>query len=337
MPMAKQKLIIEEFMASAGGFRESRVMLLGMELGVFQALASESQSAEALARRLRLVLRAVVALCNALTALGWLKKKGDVYSLLPALRPYLHPGSKHNRVHALLHTTHVFHAWARLDAVARGEIKDPGKARKQRRTRETHRDFIMAMQQMNPARADELAALLDLSRCRSFCDVGPGPGHYSVALAKKYPQMRFTLVDDADSLEIAREFVGKAPRRIASRFKYVVGDAVDGKRPDWGGPFDAVFVSNVIHIFGDKENRAMVRNLAHMLSPGGVLIVRDFAINDEHTAPPMAALFAINMLANTKSGGCYSEREVKAWMKAAGLTRMQKLDFPPSYLVLGYK
>ncbi|MBE7558763.1 methyltransferase domain-containing protein [bacterium] len=328
---------MEEFMARAGAFRESRVILVAVELGIFQTLAKGPLSAEGLARQLRLVPRAVTTVCNALVSLGWLKKKkGDAYSLPRGLRPLLDPDSPHTRVHGLLHTAYVFHSWAQLDAVARGQV-DPGETRGKRRTRESNRNFILAMQELSPGREHEMAALLDLSDCSTLCDVGPGPGHYSVALAKKYPRMRFTLVDDPESLEVARDYVGRMPPAISSRFTYVPGDLLRKKKPDWGGPFDAILLSNVVHIFGEEENQAIVQRLAGMLSPRGVLIVRDFAINDEHTAPPVAALFAVNMLANTSRGGCYSERQVRAWMAGAGLSRCKTLDFPPSYLVLGYK
>lgn len=337
MEKPRSQTPIEALMAAGGAFREARVALLGVELGLFQALCKGPETAEGLARRQKLVPRAVRLICNALVALGFLRLSAGKYRLAPGLARHLDPESPHSRVHGLLHTAHVFHSWARLDAVARGEIMDPGAARKQRRTRETNRNFILAMQQLNPGRADELAAHLDLSGKKRLCDVGPGPGHYSLALARKYPGMEFTLVDDPDSLAVAREFVARSPRSVRSRFTYVPGDVVAEKRPDWGGPFDAILLSNVIHIFGAAENRAVVRKLARMLSPGGVLIVRDFAINDAHTAPPAGALFAVNMLANTRAGQCYSANEVKAWMKAARLSRIRALPFPPSYLVLGHR
>ena len=328
--------IWDDLMQKAAGFREASVILTALETGMLESLREAPTDARALARKTGTTPRAVEILCNALVALGYLKKRGDAFSIAPALKPYLDPGSPRYRLLGLKHIAHTWHNWSNLPAVARGAVEEPGRS-KVIEDPESNRNFIMAMQQLNPGRENQLAAALDLGDSETFCDVGPGPGHYSVALAKKYPRMRFTLVDHENSLSVAREFVGGQPQSVRARFSFVVGDMIEEARPDWGGPFDAILLSNVIHIFSAKDNTALVKRMAKLLNPRGVLIVRDFDVAPDHTKPVAGAMFAVNMLAGTREGRTYSVPEVKEWMQRAGLSRIKRQDFPPSYLVLGYK
>ncbi|HEX7505918.1 MAG TPA: hypothetical protein VF550_04045, partial [Polyangia bacterium] len=41
--------------------------------------------------------------------------------------------------------------------------------------------------------------------------------------------------------------------------------------------------------------------------------------DEERTAPPFAAMFAINMLVGTEHGNTYTESEYRTWLGEAGL------------------
>jgi 3-hydroxy-5-methyl-1-naphthoate 3-O-methyltransferase len=336
MATKKQTAIWEELMQKAAGYREAKVILLGADLGIFEALCQRSLKASQLAKKLGLAERATQIICDALVGMKYLSKKDDVYHLNPSLVPFMDPESQDSRISSLRHTAGSEMNWARLGDIARGKIKDPSKHRQVLSDKRKNQDFILAMHQNNPARAEEMAEAIDLDGCASLCDVGPGPGHYSIALARKYPKLQVALVDHANSLEVARAFVGQQPARISKRFTFVEGDLIKESCPDWGGPFDSILLSNVIHIFDSKNNKAAIKKLGRQLSPGGFVIVRDFGIEDNMTEPPLASLFAVNMLAATKAGRCYSANEVKAWMTTAGLVKIKKTVFYPSYLVQGH-
>jgi hypothetical protein len=55
--------------------------------------------------------------------------------------------------------------------------------------------------------------------------------------------------------------------------------------------------------------------------PGGVIIIRDFFLEEDRTTPPQASLFAINMLVGTSGGDCYTESEVTDLLQKAGFQR----------------
>jgi hypothetical protein len=80
------------------------------------------------------------------------------------------------------------------------------------------------------------------------------------------------------------------------------------------GPFDAAYLGSVSHIYGPKENLALIKRVADSLVPGGLIAIRDFI----RGLSKGAALFAVNMLVNTESGDTYSEEEYRSWLGTAG-------------------
>jgi hypothetical protein len=62
------------------------------------------------------------------------------------------------------------------------------------------------------------------------------------------------------------------------------------------------------------------------LVPGGHLVIREFILDEDRTAPPFAALFALNMLVGTEHGNSYTESDYRTWMTAAGLRAIVRPD-----------
>ena len=77
-------------------------------------------------------------------------------------------------------------------------------------------------------------------------------------------------------------------------------------------------VSNFVHSFKRHDAASVIRKAAGALSKGGLLVIKDFYIEEDGTAPPFTALFSINMLV-ADAGDSYSRGEVSGWMEAAGV------------------
>ncbi len=59
---------------------------------------------------------------------------------------------------------------------------------------------------------------------------------------------------------------------------------------------------------------------------------------DDKTSPRFGALFALNMLVNTRGGGTYSVKEYTGWLEGAGFEQVQVIKPPgPSDLVKAVK
>ena len=92
----------------------------------------------------------------------------------------------------------------------------------------------------------------------------------------------------------------------------------------------------MLHINGPEENLLLLKKAYDALVPGGQVVVHDFILNAEKTAPRAGALFALNMLVNTQKGNAYSEPEYRAWLEAAGFEGIALLPLPgPTDLIVG--
>ena len=86
-----------------------------------------------------------------------------------------------------------------------------------------------------------------------------------------------------------------------------------------GEGYDLVFVSAICHMLDQAENLDLLRRCREALTAGGRIVIQDFILEPDKTAPRFAALFALNMLVGTPGGSAYSEPEYAAWLAEAGL------------------
>ncbi len=248
----------------------------------------------------------------------------------------MRPGRPASKAAILEHGARLYERWAGLyDAVKTGspvpdERSDP-------RLDGGERAFARAMADVGRATAETAVEALEhhgvLEGVERALDVGGGPGLYAIALARARPGLRATVLDRAETLEVARANVAAAG--LAERVELTPGDALGGPL---GGPWDLVFASNFVHIFSPEANRALVRRAAEALAPGGRLVVKDFLLDPGRTTPEGAALFAVNMLVNTEGGDCYTVEEVHGWFREAGLEPGATIDLTPqSRLAVGWR
>jgi hypothetical protein len=59
---------------------------------------------------------------------------------------------------------------------------------------------------------------------------------------------------------------------------------------------------------------------------GGRMIVRDHVMESNRIKPEAGAMFAVNMLVNTKGGSTYTFDEIRTWLTEAGFTKVRLLQ-----------
>lgn len=98
-------------------------------------------------------------------------------------------------------------------------------------------------------------------------DAGTGFGQYAYFLARAFPDAEIVAVDiKADYLEQARQFLGESS--AAGRVAFALDDLT---RLTTKGPFDCVLAVDVLeHI---RDDAAVLRNFANVLSPGGIVVI----------------------------------------------------------------
>lgn len=327
--------------ALASGYREAQILMTAVRLGVFEALDAGPADAAELAVRLDADPRGVRILCDALAAFEVLDKDREDgrYRNGPAARAALLPDSPRSKVSMLRHGARLYERWAKLfDAVRTGERVPDGAI--DPRLASDERSFAAAMadvaRESAVKAADALEAAGALDGVRGILDVGGGPGHYAVELARRCPGARAVVLDTAETAEVARGTATRA--ELADRVTARAGDAFADDLGAGGATYDLIFVSNLIHIYPPVDNRRLVGRAAKALAPGGRLAIKDFLLDPDRTTPQGGALFAVNMLVSTDDGDCYTVGEVHEWFREHGLTPGDTIDLTAqSRLTLGIR
>ena len=313
-----------QLMGLASGHVEARIVQSAVELKVFEAVEARPLSSIAAAAQLQLNDRALELLLNALTALGLLEKHGDQFALTEISRRYLLRGSRQYVGGMIGFDSMLWRAWESLPQAIRSGLPARPPNMYQADPRETE-IFINAMDSLVKARGDTevLARAIEWSKIGTLLDVGSGPATYPIALCERFPQLRAAIVDLPGTLKTTERFVAGA--NLTARIELI---PVDYRRDPIPGRYDAILLSNIIHGENEARNAALMRKLGANLNPRGQLIVKDHILDDSRAEPAVGAVFSLLMLLTTDGGRCYSFAEIAAWMKQAGLDRVERIDLP---------
>jgi hypothetical protein len=321
-------------MSVAGGHAEARILQSAVALGVFDVLSSGARTAGEVAALLELDDQATELLLNALTALALLSKEEEKFSLSETAKLHLVKSSSRYVGGMIRFEDMTWDHWTKLPEALRTGRPVRGPDMYQEDARETE-IFIHAMDSLVRARGDTeaVAQAIDWASIHSLLDVGSGPATYPIALCRRFPHLRATILDLPGTLEITARYVREA--NLADRIDLVAGDYRKDSVP---GEFDAVFLSNIIHGENYQRNQTLIAMLAQKVDPAGLLIIKDHVLDGGRANPPVGAIFSLLMLLTTDGGRCYSYGEVKTWLMDAGLTRIRQIDLPApltSSLVIG--
>jgi (2Fe-2S) ferredoxin/SAM-dependent methyltransferase len=324
-------VVPDEIQLPLRAFMESRVLLTALELDVFTAVGGGA-TATAVASARGAAAGATGRLLDALVSLGFLHKRGDVYADTPLAARFLAQGSPDDARDALKHNLSLWRRWSSLtDAVRAGHAV--GVPEMAERGDDWTVPFIAAMHRGALQRAPLVVQAVGAEGVRRMLDVGGGSGAYSIAFARASAELRAEILDLPTVLPIAERHVAEAG--LADRVTTRPGDL---RTETFGSGYDLVLLSSICHMLGPDENRDLLSRAARALAPGGRVVVSDFVLDEDGTAPQQAVLFSINMLVGTPSGRSYRESEYRAFLGQAGLAGVERVRLPgPAHLVVGRK
>ncbi len=317
--------------ATVTAFRQSRVILTAVELGIFDALGERARSSSDVASALGTDTRATDRLMNALTAMGLLHKKEGKFSNTGTAERHLVRGAK-AFMGNIEHSIHLWDFWSGLtEAVRSGTVASRTKLKD--RDAEWGEAFIAAMHYRALAQAPGDINLIDFHDATRVLDVGGGSGAFAMAMVKVKRDLTATVFDLPGIIPITRRYIEEAG--LADRIGTAAGDYLVDPLPEG---YDIVFLSAIVHSNAPAENALLIRKCAAALRPGGAVIVQDFIMDEDRVQPPFGALFALNMLVATEHGDTFTEGEVRGWMEAAGLVEVERRDTPSGATqIVGHK
>ncbi len=303
----------EEFDFETARDYASKLVLLGSaeRAGIFEALSEEKDIAS-LKRSLNADGRALFIVLEALRTMGYINRKHDRYIIAERARPLFLEHGKEHIGGSLPHFLDIMKAWLELPEIIKGAKPD--------RTERDVAAFMNAMASKPDKFVEEVVerCLKRKSDARNVLDLGGGPGKYSKAFVSR--GLNAVLYDLPDTIDYVRTQFGL---ENIKNLKLTKGDFTkDFVNEFTGESFDIVFMGNICHIYSEKENRTLMRRASLILKSNGMIVIEDFV----RGRSPMAEMFAVNMLANTESGGTYTEVQYREWLKDSGFCEIEIID-----------
>lgn len=304
---------------TAGYYWQVCTLHTGVKLKIFTLLDGKTVSGEKLAGEIPADMRGTEVLLNALAAMGLLVKSSAGYTNTDAAAQFLSEKSNQYLGHIILHHHHLVETWDRLDET----VRKGGPVRRTSRHDETERreSFLMGMFNLAMNIAPHLSAKIDLSDRTRLLDLGGGPGTYAIHFCLKNPHLRATIFD----LPTTRPFAENTVARfgLADRIDFVDGDFLKDPIP---GSYDTAWLSHILHSVGPQDCQNIIQKAVSVLKPGGLILIHEFVLNNQMDGPLFPALFSLNMLGQTQTGRSYSQGQLEAMLRRAGVINIRKID-----------
>jgi len=301
------------------GFQPACVLAAAADLDVFTALGDSPATAAVLAARIDADPRAAEVLLDALAALGLLTKQGDRFAVPSDVAELLTEGSATSILPGVRHQANCLRRWAQLARVV--QTGRPAERTSSVRGEEADcESFIGAMDNFSQIVAPQVVGRLAPLRFQRLLDIGGASGTWTIAFLLAAPDATAVLFDLPEVVPLARERLTRAGQ--ADRVTLVAGDYNIDPMP---GGADLVWLSAIAHQNSHQQNRALYAKIYAALAPEGALVIRDVVMDASRTGPLAGALFAVNMLTGTESGGTFTFDEFREDLESAGFRDVQLL------------
>lgn len=305
---------------TAEGFFQSAVLSALLKLDAFDRIGKEGKRLDLLAKELGTSSDTLRRLLNAGVVFKLLESDdGVTYRVAPRVAPVLLSAAGEHYLGDWIRNLDYFHeALTRLDeaTLKSGPIVDPSAHLGS--DQEQTRDFTLAMHNYAALRGKELARFLDTSGWGTLLDLGCGPGTYAFHLGMNNPKLELYLLDLPGVLEVTKEVQGRFPLR--NDVHYLPLDALNDEIP---GSYDAILVSNTLHMLGERQSRKLIHRLYESVTDGGSLIIQAQFLRDDGLGPRWPVLLDLIELCITSEGRNHSVGETTSWLEEAGFSNVQ--------------
>jgi 3-hydroxy-5-methyl-1-naphthoate 3-O-methyltransferase len=312
-------------------FMAARILFTAAELDLFSMLAVCPRTVDDVVAQKNADRRGMIILLDALCSLGYLVKTGSTYMTEPSAATLLSKDAPDTMLPMVLHMETLWRTWSKLTDVVLGNAT--AGLSKGALHKDHIRAFIGAMHSVAAKMAPEVVAAVNPVGIHKMIDVGGGSGSYTLAFLNASTQIRATLFDLPEVIEMARDRMAEAG--MLDRVTLHEGDFYRDALPEG---HDFALLSAIIHQNSPEQNRALYAKIHDALTPGGRIVVRDHVMSEDRTKPIDGALFAVNMLVGTPGGQTYTFDEIEEGLKAAGFSGIRLIQSKGMFsLVEGFK
>lgn len=303
-----------------GYYWETKILLTAAKLDLFSLLDGKDLPARDVADRLKADAERLEFLLNALVAMRVLKKHDDRFGNTAVAAKHLVRSSPHYVGHLLLLHDAEWEHWGKLEEAIR-----TGRSPVTRHVFESDPalgvNVLSVLDRIGQHSGPEFASRLKVGEAKTLLDLGGGAATNAIAFCRVYPGLHATVFDLPATLNTAERAVKDAG--LESRITLRAGDF---NRDGWGGPYDLVLMSDILHYQGHAANQSLVMKAFQHLTDGGRLVIKDRFLDESGTGPAWATAFAVHILVNTEHGRCYKVSEAIRWLEAAGFRSVTEIE-----------
>lgn len=326
------------------GFAEFQVLMAGLRLGLFELLATRPGStAKEIRDHLRIPDYSAGALLLACTSLRFVERNSRRGTYRNSRRIHqMFVGPERAWViphleafHFLMYQPFYYLSEALRQGTNVGLQCVPGEGStlydRLESNAENKRIFYGWMKALKHGNvpAEVVVALRD---CRHLLDIGGGDADNAIDLAKHLPGLKVTIIDLADTCDLAARNVARAG--LSERIGVNPGNFLEDPFPPGA---DAIMFAHIFNIYSDEINQALVRKCADALSKGGKLIIYGLISHDDQTGPWYAGFMSLyfQVLA-TGIGSVYPPSRYETWFANAHFASLS-MQMPGPGIFVGTK
>jgi hypothetical protein len=313
------------------GFFASKTLLSAVEMGLFTKLAEQPLTRAEIEIKLGLHQRSSADFLDVLVSLGMLSREGNgdqaIYSNTPQTNVFLDQKSP-DYIGGIFEMASVrlYKYWADLtEALKTGKPQNEIKTDKNSEHifDAIHPDpanleaFLSSMAGLQKGNFMTLAEKFDFTKHGTVCDLGGASGAFSVAVAKRHPNVQCISFDLAQVLPIAQRTIDHAG--VAAQVKAQAGDFFKDPLPK----ANVMTMGSILHDWSTEHKKMLIKKVYDALPAGGCFIAIENIIDDERRKNTFGLLMSLNMLIETGEGADYTGAQFKSWCSEAGFRSVE--------------
>lgn len=283
---------------------KSQILYVGVKLGIFDYLKTDSKNVEDLAKDLNLdenmtyrLLRSLASLnvlreeplyIFSVTSQGELFRKDNPNSLRGVI--LLEEGPQHYQIWK--HLSDMIKD-GKQNAFTREYSKDIFEfAKEDSEYGQIFNEAMSSYSRMHTNMVLEALENYDFSNIHQLCDIGGGQGHLLCNFLSRYPHMRGTILE-LESVVNNQNSVWPKKLDVEDRFQYVKGNMFEEVPTA-----DAYFMKMILHDWNDEECKKILSNLNKASSNNAKVFIIEHLVPDPHI-PHFSKFFDIHMMCAT--------------------------------------
>ena len=334
MEMVSTQDGLTEILLSGAAYRKSAILASAIELKVFEVLSGKPKTVSEVSQVINISKRSIEKLLGGLVAIGLIEAIGSEFKNTAASEKYLVSGKELYLGDGILLLKSIGEkTWSTLTTAL-----TTGNPVALQRTDEPDAEFwrrlTTAIRPLSNPVAESLCRVLKTAKLEkpSVLDLAGGSGIFGQKFLAAFPDGKVLQVDWPGVNVTARKFADSLG--VGNRFFTEDGDLRDGL---WTkGKYDVVILSHFLYQESKDNALQLLRLIKSCLNENGYVIINEFCLNTEKSAPEYGLIFALSMMLQNHGGDSYSFSEYREWMREVGIsTDLIYSPVPPATVVLG--